>query len=116
GHDKLGDRGYSVAMPDVHAHPVWEERWHPLREEWVSVAAHRQSRPWIGETVRAAEHDAPAYVADCYLSPGNSRVSGAVNPRYTGAYVFDNDHPCVGHGSADPTEAPPAPYMARRAV
>ena len=30
---------------------VWEERWHPLREEWVIVAAHRQNRPWIGETV-----------------------------------------------------------------
>jgi hypothetical protein len=26
----------------------WEERWHPLREEWVIVAAHRQGRPWIG--------------------------------------------------------------------
>ena len=29
--------------------PVWEERWHPLREEWVIVAAHRQDRPWSGE-------------------------------------------------------------------
>ncbi len=28
---------------------VWEERWHPLREEWVVVAAHRQNRPWSGE-------------------------------------------------------------------
>jgi UDPglucose--hexose-1-phosphate uridylyltransferase len=28
---------------------VWEERWHPLREEWVIVAAHRQNRPWSGE-------------------------------------------------------------------
>jgi galactose-1-phosphate uridylyltransferase len=30
--------------------PVWEQRWHPLREEWVVVAAHRQHRPWTGET------------------------------------------------------------------
>jgi len=33
--------------------PVWEQRWHPLRDEWVLVAAHRQSRPWTGETMRA---------------------------------------------------------------
>ena len=31
---------------------TWEERWHPLREEWVVVAAHRQDRPWSGETVK----------------------------------------------------------------
>ena len=28
---------------------AWEQRWHPLREEWVVVAAHRQDRPWQGE-------------------------------------------------------------------
>ena len=31
--------------------PTWEQRWHPLREEWVIVAAHRQNRPWTGGTV-----------------------------------------------------------------
>ena len=31
------------------ARPAWEQRWHPLREEWVVVAAHRQDRPWQGE-------------------------------------------------------------------
>ena len=36
---------------------MWEERWHPLREEWVIVAAHRQSRPWSGAEVG---HQAPA--------------------------------------------------------
>ncbi len=75
---------------------TWEERWHPLREEWVIVAAHRQNRPWIGETVRGVEKPIPAYMEDCYLCPGNRRVSGAANPHYTSAYVFDNDHPCVG--------------------
>src|SRR5712692_8738062 len=75
---------------------TWEERWHPLREEWVIVAAHRQDRPWNGETV---EHEAaalPGYLADCYLCPGNQRVSGKPNAKYTGTFVFDNDHPCVG--------------------
>ena len=35
---------------------VWEERWHPLREEWVIVAAHRQNRPWSGGTVAVLGH------------------------------------------------------------
>jgi len=75
---------------------TWEERWHPLREEWVIVAAHRQNRPWSGETVKHENGPRPPYVADCYLCPGNMRVSGAVNPQYTGIFVFDNDHPSVG--------------------
>jgi hypothetical protein len=33
---------------------AWEQRWHPLREEWVIIAAHRQDRPWHGERVGAA--------------------------------------------------------------
>ena len=70
---------------------VWEERWHPLREEWVMVAAHRQDRPWSGSTVEHAEATAPDYVPDCYLCPGNVRVSGKRNADYTGTFVFDND-------------------------
>lgn len=75
---------------------VWEERWHPLREEWVVVAAHRQNRPWSGETLAREEPHEPHYVEDCYLCPGNLRVSGARNPAYDGVFVFDNDLPCVG--------------------
>lgn len=74
---------------------TWEERWHPLREDWVIVAAHRQSRPWTGESVNGAAVAEPPYVADCYLCPGNARVSGARNTPYTGIFVFDNDLPCV---------------------
>ncbi len=95
----------------VFDHGVWEERWHPLREEWVIIAAHRQNRPWIGEIVQRAEKLAPRYVEDCYLCPGNTRVSGAVNPHYNGVYVFDNDHPCVGWDA--PTELKPAPGVYR---
>jgi UDPglucose--hexose-1-phosphate uridylyltransferase len=80
----------------------------------VIVAAHRQSRPWLGESVRSSEHDAPAYVDDCYLCPGNARVSGATNPPYEGVFVFDNDHPCVGPNAPEFTP-PPSPYRARRA-
>jgi UDPglucose--hexose-1-phosphate uridylyltransferase len=93
---------------------TWEERWHPLREEWVIIAAHRQGRPWLGQAVATQDEQAPRYLPDCYLCPGNRRVSGATNPAYEGVYVFDNDHPCVGP-DAPPFEAPPAPYRARRA-
>jgi len=81
---------------------VWEERWHPLREEWVVVAAHRQNRPWSGETVEHNGERLPRYDPNCYLCPGNTRVSGARNPLYSTTFFFDNDHPCVG------PDAPPA--------
>lgn len=74
---------------------VWEQRWHPLREEWVIIAAHRQNRPWTGETVTGAIADLPEYDPSCYLCPGNTRVSGKRNPDYEQTYVFDNDHACV---------------------
>ena len=74
---------------------MWELRWHPLREEWVIIAAHRQHRPWSGEEIRCAQLPLPAYVEDCYLCPGNSRVDGQRNPSYRQTFVFDNDLPCV---------------------
>ncbi len=101
-------------MTDHPTGPVWEERWHPLREEWVIVAAHRQSRPWLGAVVGSSAEAAPEYVADCYLCPRNPRVSGAVNPDYRGVFVFDNDHPCVGE-LAPTFQQPESPYQARRA-
>ncbi|HKZ01670.1 MAG TPA: galactose-1-phosphate uridylyltransferase, partial [Pyrinomonadaceae bacterium] len=75
---------------------VWEERWHPLREEWVIVAAHRQNRPWSGETLEHDNEARPEYLPDCYLCPGNVRVGGKRNDNYTRTFVFDNDHPSVG--------------------
>lgn len=87
----------------------WEQRWHPLREEWVVVAAHRQDRPWQGETIddiREPEKALPDYLPGCYFCPGNPRVSGARNDDYRGVYVFDNDHPCVGSGAPRPLEPP----------
>lgn len=74
---------------------LWEERWHPLREEWVIVAAHRQNRPWSGGTIEHTEESVPDYVPDCYLCPGNRRVNGRRNSNYTTTFVFDNDMPCV---------------------
>jgi len=88
---------------------AWEERWHPLREEWVIIAAHRQNRPWSGETVARDSVVTPSYVEDCYLCPGNRRISGQVNPSYDGVFVFDNDHPCVGENPPIP-QPPPGIY------
>jgi len=75
---------------------TWEERWHPLREEWIIIAAHRQNRPWNGFTVAHEQAALPDYLADCYLCPDNQRISGRRNDSYTSTFVFDNDHPCVG--------------------
>ena len=93
---------------------VWEQRWHPLREEWVVVAAHRNNRPWVGETVERATPDVPEYVADCPLCPGNVRVGGSRNTDYSSVFVFDNDLPCVGSDAPEVT-APAPPYRVRRA-
>jgi len=94
---------------------VWEQRWHPLRREWVIISSHRNERPWHGEQVGAATRALPAYVPDCYLCPGNARSSGQRNERYTGVFVFDNDHPCVGPAAPPVTEPPAAIYRNSRA-
>jgi len=86
---------------------VWEERWHPLRREWVVISSHRDNRPWLGETLASESRALPAYVPTCYLCPGNERSSGARNADYSGVYVFDNDHPCVGPGA--PADLAPLP-------
>jgi UDPglucose--hexose-1-phosphate uridylyltransferase len=94
---------------------TWEERWHPLRREWVVVAAHRQDRPWNTDRVAHAARQLPQYVQDCYLCPGNARVSGAVNDPYAGVFVFDNDHPCVGSAAPHDLPAPGGVYRNRPA-
>ena len=100
---------------DNNRHAVWEERWHPLREEWVIIAAHRQDRPWSGEIVEREERPLPNYVEDCYLCPGNARISGEINPQYKGVFVFDNDHPCVGMNAPVDLEPTPGVYRNRPA-
>jgi UDPglucose--hexose-1-phosphate uridylyltransferase len=81
---------------------TWEERYHPLRDEWVVVAGHRQHRPWQGERQGDGAAERPRYATDCYLCPGNPRVHGARNPDYAGVFAFDNDHPCVAVNAPEP--------------
>jgi UDPglucose--hexose-1-phosphate uridylyltransferase len=89
---------------------AWEQRWHPLREEWVVMAAHRQDRPWQGERAIVSGTPAPEYVETCYFCPRNVRVSGARNPDYHSVFVFDNDHPCVGADAPRQLESPTGIY------
>lgn len=77
----------------------WEKRWHPLRQEWVVYAAHRNSRPWTTGVIERDTALAPTYDPTCYLCPGNERIHGDHNPDYQGVYIFDNDHPVVGLGA-----------------
>jgi len=94
---------------------VWEQRWHPLRREWVVISSHRDRRPWQGEMVGDARAPRVDYDPACYLCPGNVRVSGEPNPDYRGVFAFDNDHPCVGPHAPEPDSLAGRPYQVRRA-
>ena len=69
----------------------------PLGDRWVLVSPQRLARPWQGEE-EAPEPRGPAYEPECFLCPGNTRTSGAVNPGYDGPFVFPNDFPALGPG------------------
>ncbi|MEM6987518.1 MAG: galactose-1-phosphate uridylyltransferase [Pseudomonadota bacterium] len=69
----------------------WQHRWHPLREEWVQIAAQSSGRPWSGARVEDAAAAPPRHDPGCYLCPGVTRASGDTNPDYTGPFAFDND-------------------------
>ncbi len=84
------------------AKAIWEQRWHPLREEWVLYTEHRGGRPWAGET-KPPEIERPAsYDPACALCPGNERLRDQ-NPAYEGVYWFPNDLPPF----SDEAPAPP---------
>ncbi len=91
---------------------TWEQRWHPLREEWVVVSAHRMTRPWSGE-VHEEDAPPPAYDPECHFCPGNERIGGERNPDYDGIHAFDNDHPCVGAEAPRELETPAGIYRSR---
>ena len=84
-------------------------RFNPLTGQWVLVSPHRAKRPWQGQQEAASDALLPSYDPGCYLCAGNTRVSGDVNPAYTGTFVFTNDFaalmqdvPDLPEHSADP--------------
>ena len=70
-------------------HP--HRRLNLLTREWVLVSPQRAGRPWQGQVEQPPASTLPAYDPQCYLCPGNTRISGARNPHYTTTFVFDND-------------------------
>lgn len=74
---------------DAENHP--HRRYNPLCDDWILVSPHRAKRPWQGQTEAQDDTPLPAYEADCYLCPGNTRISGETNPDYQNTYVFEND-------------------------
>jgi UDPglucose--hexose-1-phosphate uridylyltransferase len=93
--------------------PIWEQRWHPLRQKWVLFTAHRGGRPWIGDTHPPRAEAIPTYDPTCALCPGNQRLHGR-NPPYTGVFWFTNDLPTFAPDAPTPPEGDDF-YMTRPA-
>jgi UDPglucose--hexose-1-phosphate uridylyltransferase len=89
--------------PAEHPH----RRYNPLRDEWLLVSPHRAKRPWQGQVDAGNRQQPPAYDPDCYLCPNNRRASGAVNPDYSGPYVFANDFSALLPDTPHPAEGDP---------
>ncbi|HLI66495.1 MAG TPA: UDP-glucose--hexose-1-phosphate uridylyltransferase [Caulobacteraceae bacterium] len=83
-----------------------ERRLNLLSGDWVLVSPDRAVRPWQGEVAARAPARPPAHDPACHLCPGNARASGAVNPRYAGVYVFDNDFPALNSEAGEPSDDP----------
>ena len=81
-------------------HP--HRRYNPLSAQWVLVSPHR-AKPWQGQQEAVPTETLPAHDPDCFLCPGNARVTGDRNPDYRGTYVFTNDF------AALMSDTPPAP-------
>src|SRR5690606_38701536 len=70
-------------------------RYDPLSDQWVLVSPQRAQRPWQGQVESRPVERKPRHDPGCYLCPGNGRAGGAVNPDYTGTFVFTNDFPAL---------------------
>lgn len=69
----------------------WERRWHPLRQEWVIIAAQTSDRPWSGAVLDEQTARPPKHDPSCFLCPAVTRAGGESMPNYSSTYAFDND-------------------------
>jgi UDPglucose--hexose-1-phosphate uridylyltransferase len=88
-----------VELATLDAEP--HRRRNALTGEWVLVSAGRTKRPWLGAEEPEPPEERPAYDPDCYLCPGNTRVSGDVNPAYEQTFVFTNDFAALRPDTSD---------------
>ncbi len=89
--------------PADHPH----RRLNPLNGSSVLVSPHRMKRPWQGQTDEACEARPSGHDPDCYLCPGNARVTGERNPDYKGVHVFANDFAALLPDTPAPEGADP---------
>jgi len=75
------------------------KRYNILTGEWVLVSPHRAKRPWQGQNEAVNNEKRPSYDESCYLCPGNTRINGEVNPKYTDVFVFTNDFAALQNDS-----------------
>ena len=90
---------------DASEHP--HRRYDPLKDEWLLVSPHRARRPWQGQQDAPDRSERPAHDPQCYLCPGNVRVTGERNPDYSGTYVFQNDFAALLPDTSGPLDGDP---------
>lgn len=84
-------------------HP--HRRYNPLTDQWILVSPHRAKRPWQGAQETPSKQTLPVHDPDCFLCPGNTRVTGDKNPDYTSTYVFTNDFAALMTDTPDAPES-----------